>query len=177
MAEKLLSLDIPTPRAICAIRERRGLFVICDYLATVALPEKSTVFLNRIIDFDRSEQSCLLTEIARLLLRLNRNHICHGDASLRNFFFDKEQKRVGTIDLDGCKMLFPLQKKRSLICEAARAISSFMLCTQDVSEDNYKFASQIFSGVCGKDLLPEKELKRATDIFLKKTRNHYFKAS
>lgn len=170
MAEKLIELGIPTPEVLCAVREKRHCLVVCDCLVTSALPKENIVFLHRLRKFEFDRQNRIIEEIAKIIFLLNKNNICHGDASLRNFYLDNITGKVGTIDLDGCRKINPLLKKRSLIREAARVISSCMISANDLSEEKYRTVSQIFINICPSDALPEKHLKKMTEKFISKTR-------
>ena len=169
MSQKLFDLGIPTPQVVCAVRERQGHKIVCDYLVTDVLPEETTVFLSRLRFFELEKQAEIITKIASILKLLNQNGICHGDASLRNFYLDTTSNKVGVIDLDGCKTIAYWQRKNILIKETARVISSFMICSKNPSSENYQFALQIFENVYGKDVLPEQILQKRVDKFIRKT--------
>ena len=170
MAEKFASIGIATPKVLCSVRERRGIFVLCDYLITEALMPENTVFLNWINLLGQQERINAFSGTVKIIKKLHDNNICHGDANLRNFYLDKSTGSVGTIDLDGCRRIFPLLKKRVFVREAARMISSWMIMSGDESCENYEKISKLFISIYGKNKLPEKLLKSKTFEFLHKTR-------
>ena len=170
MAEKLTSIGIATPKVLCSVRERRGIFVLCDYLITEALTPENTLFLNRINQLDQQERINAFSETVKLIKKLHDNNICHGDANLRNFYLDKSTNSIGTIDLDGCRNITTLQKKRVFVREAARVISSWMILTENESSENYENISKLFVSIYGKNKLPENSLRSKTFEFLRKTR-------
>ncbi len=170
MAEELASIGISTPKVLCAVRERRGVFVICDYLVTEILEPENTLYLHRINQLDPQERLDAFSGIVKMLKTLHLNNICHGDASLRNFYLNKSSGTIGTIDLDGCKKIFAPLKKRVFVREAARVISSWMIHSNKESSEEYEYLSKLFVSIYGKNKLPEKLLKSKTEEFLRKTR-------
>ena len=131
-------------------------------------PEENTVFLQRINLLPQDLRTTALNGIIKLLAKLHANNIMHGDASLRNFYLDKTDNSIGTIDLDGCKRIFPLLKKRTVIREAARVASSWMICSYN--DEEYDLVSRTLFDICGTGILKPEKLKKITAVYLKKTR-------
>lgn len=128
MAEKLKALNIPTPAVFCAVREKHGLLPVCDYLVTETLDTTKISFANRCKNLPAEKQNQLFSACALLLQNMHRNHMIHGDASMRNFYFDQDM-HIGVIDLDGCRTVPFFLRTRAFLKENARFISSFIICS------------------------------------------------
>ena len=128
MAEKLKKINIATPTVFCAVREKRGLLPVCDYLVTEMLDTTKISFANRCKNLFTEKQDQLFSACALLLKNMHKNHIIHGDASMRNFYFDQDM-HIGVIDLDGCRTVPFFLQTKAFFKEHARFLSSFIICS------------------------------------------------
>lgn len=130
MADKLKSIGVSTPQVFCAVREKHCGIPVCDYLVTELLDTSKVFFADKCRNFSFETQQQLFYSCAKLLKKMHLNHICHGDASLRNFYFYDQlcNTEPGVIDLDGCGTVFFLTEKKVFLKEDARFISSFIIC-------------------------------------------------
>ena len=140
MSVALNAIGIPTPKVYCAVRESNFLLPVCDYLVTEKTDDRIITFGNN-CPTEKWEQ--FFSSVCRLLNKMHCANICHGDASVRNFYIiDKKDGNfdIGVIDLDACKKVFLPFRRNTFIKEDARFISSFIISaelaetTESVSE-------------------------------------------
>ena len=132
MAEELKNLNIPTPQVFCAVREKRFGIPVCDYLVTGILDPAKFSFIDKCGDLQQHKRTAIFNACALLLQKMHQNRICHGDASLRNFYYSPNDSvpSPGVIDLDACRKIPLWAGNSSFIKEDARFISSFIICAK-----------------------------------------------
>ena len=175
MAKLLSKHHISTPEVFCAVREKRFILPICDYLVTENLNTDSVVFGNKC---NEAQLNRLFSLGCALLKKMHDANICHGDASLRNFYLFTDEKKsagIGVIDLDGCRTVPFLTKKRLFIKEDARFISSYILTSKasDSEKIIYKICSDFIEQRGVNPTENRKylgQLAKHTFCYLKKTR-------
>ena len=136
MAEKLKSLNIPTPEVYCAVREKRLFLPICDYLVTENLDTQKISFAHEYLYSAPAKRDEMFYACAMLLKKMHSSNIIHGDASMRNFYISENDGEIqaGVIDLDACRKVSNFAAQRAFIKEEARFLSSFII-TCKLSEE------------------------------------------
>ena len=176
MSAVLLEMGIPTPRVLCAVREKRHFLPVCDFLVTEKLSADAVTFGNACAPTQREEFFFLG---CALLKKMHDARICHGDASVRNFYIGKENGSavLGVIDLDACRIVPPFAGKRVFVKEDARFISSFIITTG--AQETFDAVNDIclrFLQLHGTSADTAEEylqnLLKYTFIYLKKTRRY-----
>jgi tRNA A-37 threonylcarbamoyl transferase component Bud32 len=101
-AKYLLSVQIPTPQPLAYIEQYRGLlfwqsYIIIHYIKARRLLE---YIADKSIDTNRQKQ--VLDQIERLIEKLGRNKVVHGDLQFRNIMITENGPFI--IDLDVMKI-------------------------------------------------------------------------
>ena len=131
LALHLADSGLPTPQVIASFRNSRFTLPSADYLIQEMIPDNRAFFGDKIASLPQDEQLICLEQAVGYLKKMHDSGAIHGDASFRNFYFDKISRQSGVIDLDGgC---FSYSRRRQLR-DLARVVSSFAIVTQRQAE-------------------------------------------
>jgi tRNA A-37 threonylcarbamoyl transferase component Bud32 len=112
---KFLDMGLPTPRPIACLEERHFRFLGRSYLLLEFL-EDSRCLLDLWGDLPDNQRSQLLSLIGTNIGNMHRQGVLHGDLNWRNFLVSSagEKREVFLVDLDGCRFLKSLSRKRAI---------------------------------------------------------------
>ena len=109
--QQLEKHNIPTPKVLAALTEKKAVFPVVDYLVTQSIPS-DVKFANYLLnnyanqtDFDLSIAYKWILSAIPLVVKMHEANVLHGDLNLRNLYYngtiDKLNGSWGVIDLDG----------------------------------------------------------------------------
>lgn len=105
MSLALKELNIPTPKPLGFLTERKRLKNSRNYFFCEALTQHKTLYLIAELhpNFEEWLTKCLLYDITKSLAMMHSNGISHGDTKWKNIIVDEETNKFWWIDLDSTR--------------------------------------------------------------------------
>lgn len=113
-AHRLRMLQIPTPKPLAFIEQRKGLLIWKSYFVTEYVEGQKLYDFLRDSKVAKEERSMITQQIAELLDKLGKYKITHGDLKHSNILITKDGPTI--TDLDGMKV-----HRCDLMCKIRKA--------------------------------------------------------
>jgi tRNA A-37 threonylcarbamoyl transferase component Bud32 len=95
-------LEIPTPKALAYIEQRKGLLIWKSYLVTQYVEGQKLYYFLRDDDVAQKQRSMTAQQVESMLDKLAKHRITHGDLKHSNILVTKNGPVL--TDLDGMKV-------------------------------------------------------------------------